>query len=113
MHVGGHFSSKATSFKIIRNGCYWPSIFQDSYKFARSCDKCQKFIGKERISAMPLQHVLPDFPFSKWGLDFTSSSYYLQGNGQAESTNKNMVSIIKRLIEDNPHQCHTLLTYAL
>jgi hypothetical protein len=144
---------------------------------------------------MPLQHVLPDFPFSKWGLDFigpinppssagkifiltttdyftkwtevvplrhsqdeqvisfletnifsrfgipleiityngpafistkltqflaklgvkhfTSSSYYPQGNGQAESTNKNMVRIIKRLIEDKPRQWHTLLTYAL
>jgi hypothetical protein len=24
-----------------------------------------------------------------------------------------MVRIIKRLIEDKPHQCHTLLTYAL
>jgi hypothetical protein len=44
---------------------------------------------------------------------FTSSSYYPQGNGQAESTNKNLVRIIKRLIEDNPHQWHTLLTYSL
>jgi transposase InsO family protein len=44
---------------------------------------------------------------------FTSSSYYPQGNGQAESTNKNMVRIIKRLIEDKPRQWHTILTYAL
>jgi hypothetical protein len=27
IHVGGHFSAKATAFKIIRNGYYWPSIF--------------------------------------------------------------------------------------
>jgi hypothetical protein len=195
IHIGGHFSAKATAFKIIRNGYYWPSIFQDSYKFTRSCDKCQKFVGKERLSAMPLQPVLPDFPFSKWGLDFigpinppsstghifiltttdyftkwtevvplrhthdeqvisfletnifsrfgipleiitdngptfisakltqfmvklgvkhfTSSAYYPQGNGQAESTNKNLVRIIKRTIEDKPRQWHTLLTYAL
>jgi transposase InsO family protein len=32
---------------------------------------------------------------------FTSSTYYPQGNGQAESTNKNMVRIIKRLIEEH------------
>jgi hypothetical protein len=44
---------------------------------------------------------------------FTSSTYYPQGNGQAKSTNKNLVRIIKRLIEDNPHQWNTLLTYAL
>jgi transposase InsO family protein len=44
---------------------------------------------------------------------FTSSTYYPQGNRQAESTNKNLVRIIKRLIEDKPHQWHTLLTYTL
>jgi transposase InsO family protein len=44
---------------------------------------------------------------------FTSSAYYPQGNGQAESTNKYLVRIIKRLIECKPCQWHTLLTYAL
>jgi hypothetical protein len=186
IHVCGHFSAKTNSFNIIRKGYYWPLIFRDSYKFSRSCDKCQKFAGKECLSAMPLQPTLYDFPFLKWGLDFigpinppssagqvfiwtttdyftkwtevvqlkhsqdeqvisfletnifsrfglpldiitennlafisakltqflaklrvkhfTSSTYYPQGNGQAESTNKNMVRIIKRLIEDKPRQ---------
>jgi hypothetical protein len=44
---------------------------------------------------------------------FTSLTYYPQGNGQAKSTNKNLVRIIKRLIEYKPRQWHTLLTYAL
>jgi hypothetical protein len=186
IHVGGHFSAKTTAFKIIRKGYYWPSIFCDSYVFSRSCDKCQKLAGKERLSTMPLQPVLPEFPFSKWGLDFigpinppssagqvfiltatnyfskwvevvplkhsthdqvisflennifsrfglpleiitengpafistkltqflaklgvknfTSSAYYPQGNGQTESTNKNLVRIVKRIIEDKPRQ---------
>jgi len=43
----------------------------------------------------------------------TSSAYYTQVNGQAESTNKNMVRIVKGIIEDKPRQWHTLLTYAL
>jgi hypothetical protein len=195
IHVGGHFSAKTTAFKIIRKGYYWASIFHDSYNFSRYCDNCQKFTGKEHLSAMPLQPFLLDFPFSKWGLDFigpintpslegqvfiltatdyftkwteaiplkyshdeqvisfletdifsrfglhleiitdndpafisakltrflaklgikhfTSSAYYPQGNGQAESMNKNLVRISKRLIEDKPRQWHTLLTYAL
>jgi transposase InsO family protein len=51
---------------------------------------------------------------SKFGVKhFTSSAYYPQGNGQAESTNKNLVKILKRIIEDKPRQWHTLLTYAL
>jgi hypothetical protein len=44
---------------------------------------------------------------------FTSSTYYPQGNGQAESTNKNLVRIVKRLIEDKSRQRHSLLTYTL
>jgi hypothetical protein len=70
IHVGGHFPAKTTAFKIIKKGYYWPSIFHDSYNFSRSCDKCHKFARKECLSPMPLQPVLPDFPFSKWGLDF-------------------------------------------
>jgi hypothetical protein len=70
IHVGGHFFAKITIFKIIIKGYYLPSIFCYSYVFSRSCDKCRKFVGKERLSTMPLQPVLLDFPFSKWGLDF-------------------------------------------
>jgi hypothetical protein len=70
IHVGGHFSAKTTAFKIIKKGYYWPSIFCDSYIFSRSCDKCQKFAGKERLYAMPLQLVPSEFPFSNgvWNL---------------------------------------------
>jgi hypothetical protein len=51
---------------------------------------------------------------SKLGVKhFTSSAYYPQGNGQDESTNKNIVRIIKRLIEDKHRQWNTLLTYSL
>jgi hypothetical protein len=33
IHVGGHFSAKTTSFKIIKKRYYWPSIIRDSYVF--------------------------------------------------------------------------------
>jgi hypothetical protein len=72
IHVGGHFSVKTTAFKMIRKWYYWPSIFRDSYNFSRSCDRCQKFSWKKHLFTMPLQPVLPEFPFSKWGLDFIS-----------------------------------------
>jgi hypothetical protein len=44
---------------------------------------------------------------------FTSSTYYLQGNGQAKSTNKNLVKIFKKIINDKPREWHTFPTYAL
>jgi len=39
VHIGGHFATKDTSFKIIRIGYYWPYIFRDSYQFTRAYDK--------------------------------------------------------------------------
>ena len=55
---------------------------------------------------------------SKWaiGKDIylnTSSNYYLQGNGQAKSTNKNLICIIKRTLEGNQHSWHEKLKLAL
>jgi hypothetical protein len=73
IHVGGHFSVKTTTSNIISKWYYWPSIIHDSYIFSISCDMCQKFAGKERLSTMPLQPFLRDFPFSKWGLEFIGS----------------------------------------
>lgn len=43
----------------------------------------------------------------------TSSNYYPQGNGLAESTNKNLIRIIKRTMEDNQRTWHIELKYAL
>jgi hypothetical protein len=44
---------------------------------------------------------------------FTSLAYYPQGNGKSDYFNKNLVRIIKRIIDDKPPQWNTLLTYAL
>jgi hypothetical protein len=42
-----------------------------------------------------------------------SSPYYAQANGQVESSNKTLVKIIKKKIEDNPKRCHEVLSEAL
>jgi len=65
IHIGVHFATKHTTIKILRIGYYWPSIFKDSYKFTQAYDECQKISSKEKFSSVPLQPVLPNFPFSK------------------------------------------------
>jgi transposase InsO family protein len=40
---------------------------------------------------------------------FASSTYYPQGNGQVESTNKNLVRIMKRIIEEKPRDARSSL----
>ena len=42
-----------------------------------------------------------------------SSNYYPQGNGVVESTNKNLITIIRQLLNENPRDWHTQLKYTL
>jgi len=42
-----------------------------------------------------------------------SSTYYAQANGQAKESNKGIIKLIKRKIEENPEKWHTLLNEAL
>ena len=42
-----------------------------------------------------------------------STTYYPQGNGLAESSNKSLVAIIKRLLEENKKSWHNKLVHAL
>jgi transposase InsO family protein len=42
-----------------------------------------------------------------------STPYYPQGNGLAESSNKSLIRIIKRLLEDNKKAWHSRLKFSL
>ena len=50
---GGHKYWKATAFKILRAGYYWPTLFSDVYHQVRSCVECQKFAGKHKLQSLP------------------------------------------------------------
>ena len=42
-----------------------------------------------------------------------SSPYYAQANGQAEASNKGVIKLIKRKIDEYPRKWHTVLHEAL
>ena len=42
-----------------------------------------------------------------------SSPYYAQANGQAKSSNKTLIKLIKKKIEENPRRWHEVLSEAL
>jgi transposase InsO family protein len=44
---------------------------------------------------------------------FSSSSYYALVNGQAESSNKTLIKLIKKMIEEKPKRWHEVLLEAL
>lgn len=67
---GGHLYWKATAYKILRAGYYWPSLFSDTFAKIRACEQCQKFTGKQKVQSLPLKPVLANSPFQQWALDF-------------------------------------------
>jgi hypothetical protein len=193
--AGGNFGGDTTAHKVLTAGYYWPTLFRDAHALCRKFIICQKASGRLQKPSFPLQHVLVDSPFQKWGLDiiglinlpssqqhkfiitatdyFTrwseaatlrtvnigqviaflnsniitrfgvldylvfnnasyfsslemsefalkkgiklkySASYYPQGNGLAESTNKNLIKIIKRTVVENHKNWHNALLNAI
>ena len=67
---GGHRYWKATEFKILRAGYYWPKVFLDVSSQVRACVECQKFAGKQKLLSLPLKPVSVESPFHQRGLDF-------------------------------------------
>lgn len=39
---GGNFAGKQTTYKILRSGYYWPSLFKDAKEYVLKCDRCQR-----------------------------------------------------------------------
>jgi hypothetical protein len=66
-------------------------------------DQCSSFIS----------HQVCEFVESLKIKLLSSSSYYAQANGQAESSNKTLIKLIKKKIEENPKRWHKVLSKAL
>ena len=73
LHEGacrGHKYWKATTFKILRVGYYWPTLFTDVYAQVKSCMQYQNFVGKTKVQYLPLKPIAINASFQQWGLDF-------------------------------------------
>jgi hypothetical protein len=193
-YVGDIISGEPQTYKILRAGYYWPSLFTDVCEKVRACIKCNKFSEEHQLKSLPLKPVVASGPFQQWGLDFIgeihpsssgqhrwiltttnyftewieampirnashkviisflediiarfgcpnkiitdnvasfkderlikfceqfeislihSTPYYPQGNGLAYSSNKNLINIIKRLLEDNKKSWDSKLKFSL
>lgn len=67
---GGHLFWKTTTNKILRVGCYWPTLFADIYKTVMRYQECQTFQGRRKLQRPPLKLVEVSVLFQQWGLDF-------------------------------------------
>jgi transposase InsO family protein len=60
-----------------------------------------------------MSHQVRDFAESLKIKLLSSSPYYAQANGHAESSNKTLIKLIKKKIEENPKRWHEVLSEAL
>lgn len=65
---GGHHFWKSTTYKILRVGYYWPSLFSDV--FTKEHVLNANYLSKKNLKSLPLQPVVITGPFQQWGLDF-------------------------------------------
>lgn len=56
--------------KIIQARYYWPNMFKEAFAKSQSYEKCQRFMGRRRSAALPLEPIQAEEPFQQWGLDF-------------------------------------------
>jgi hypothetical protein len=60
---GGHQFWRTTTYKILRAGYFWPSLFTDICANIRVCEKSQNFCGKQQLKYLPLKPVMVFAPF--------------------------------------------------
>ncbi|XP_070022717.1 uncharacterized protein [Nicotiana sylvestris] len=127
-HCGNHTGGRPLVRTLIRSGYYWPKMEKEAESFVTKCDKCQRygafkqvrenevknFLWRNIISqfGVPKEIVCDNDPqfigeqitefFQSWKIKrITSTPYYPEGNGQAESTNKVIVNNLKKRLEES------------
>ncbi|XP_073107230.1 uncharacterized protein [Elaeis guineensis] len=87
-----HLGVKILSYKILRQGYYWPLMQKNASDFVR-CDRCQKIFNVQHQPAVPLLSSLYDLSLSG---EWTSWVSFLKPQTvQRLSTFENSVKILK------------------
>jgi hypothetical protein len=60
---GGHHAWREMTYKILRDGYYWPNLFTDVNDKVKACNSYQLFSGKQKLPALPLTPVKTEAPF--------------------------------------------------
>jgi hypothetical protein len=113
---GGHHPWRETTYKILREGYYWPKLFSDINAKFKPYNPCQLFIGNHKIPTLPLVPVKTEVPFQQWGLYFigqinphssaqhkwilTATNYFTKWV-EAIPTRKETDSVVMDFLEEN------------
>nr|XP_016432931.1 PREDICTED: uncharacterized protein LOC107759485 [Nicotiana tabacum] len=120
-HCESHSDNRALVRCLIRAGYYWPTMKKEATDFVKTSGAFAQireqeviaFIWKNIICRFGLPKEIscdigPQFAgkkvadsFEKWHIKrILSTPYHPVGNGQAESSNKSILNIMKKKLED-------------
>ncbi|XP_019254978.1 PREDICTED: uncharacterized protein LOC109233548 [Nicotiana attenuata] len=128
-HCGAHTGNRTLVRCLIRTGYYWPTMKKEAAYYVRRCEQCQKYAPMIHQAGELLHSVTSPWPFIKWGMDIIgplpagrgkvrmhrkiteffekwlikrilSTPYHPAANGQAESSNKTILNILKKKLEE-------------
>jgi ribonuclease HI len=66
---GAHQSGPKLHYQLRHLGYYWPTMFDDSMKFAKRCHQCQIHGNFIHQPHEPLHPTNMSWPFEMWGMD--------------------------------------------
>jgi hypothetical protein len=68
---GGHFMTDTTTKRILTAKCFWPTLFQNSAVYCKTCEMYQVYGGRI-YPHTELRPIIPTGAFEKRGIDFVS-----------------------------------------
>jgi len=55
---GEHFGPGKTAEKVLQSGFYWSTLFKDTFKFCKTCLRCQVIGRISKHNMLPLHSIL-------------------------------------------------------
>nr|ABA94385.1 retrotransposon protein, putative, unclassified [Oryza sativa Japonica Group] len=66
---GTHQSAHKMKWLLRHAGYFWPTIFEDCFRYYKGCQDCQKFGAIQRAPASAMNPIIKPWPFRGWGMD--------------------------------------------
>jgi hypothetical protein len=66
---GTHQSAHKMKWLIRRSGYYWPTMLEDSFKYYKGCQACQRFRKIQMVPTSVMNPIIKPWPFKGNGMD--------------------------------------------
>jgi hypothetical protein len=66
---GTHQSTHKMKWLIRRSGYYWPTMLEDSFKYYKGCQACQRFRKIQMVPTSVMNPIIKPWSFRGWGMN--------------------------------------------